>query len=98
MVDINLNASNAVLSDSYENNESSLWSENLRKLLTFRHSFIDDHLVEKSATVPDNRPTLAHRHKRMGYQLFKESYVKNIHVFENVSIPSSAFCLLCDIQ
>ena len=29
--------------------------------------------MENSETMPDNRPTGAHRHKKMGYRLFKEN-------------------------
>ena len=44
------------------------------RLPPFRYEFIQEHLVEKSETMPDNRPTGAYRQKKMGYRLFKENY------------------------
>lgn len=44
--------------------------------------------------MPDNRPTGAHRHKTMGYRLFKENYVKNVRVKPDVQIDSSKLFLV----
>jgi hypothetical protein len=41
--------------------------------------------------MPDNRPTGAHRHKKMGYRLFKENYAKTFCVKSNVQANSKLF-------
>ena len=67
------------------------WTRSLHDLPAFEYAFIHEHLVENSETMPDNRPTGAHRHKKMGYRLFKENYVKNLHVKPNVPAKSKLF-------
>jgi hypothetical protein len=60
------------------------WTRSLDHLPPFRYEFIQEHLVEKSETMPDNRPTGAYRHKKMGYRLFKENYVNKFRVKPNI--------------
>ena len=54
------------------------WTRSLLDLPAFEYAFI-------------NRPTGAHRHKKMGYRLFKENYVKNLRVKPNVLDKSKLF-------
>ena len=62
------------------NQRGNRWTRSLINLPAFEYAFIHEYLVENSETMPDNRPTGAHRHKKMGYRLFKENYVKNVRV------------------
>ena len=77
---------NAVVSESVD-----AWPRSLLDLPAFEYAFIHEHLVENSETMPDNRPTGAHRHKKMGYRLFKENYVKNLRIKPNVLDKSKLF-------
>ena len=73
------------------NQRGNGWTRSLINLPAFEYAFIHEHLVENSETMPDNRPTGAHRHKKMGYRLFKENYVKNVRVKPNVQANSKLF-------
>ena len=53
------------------------WTRSLTDLPPFEYAFIEQYLVENSAKMPDNRPAGAHRHKKLGYRLFKERYLKS---------------------
>ena len=66
-------------------------TRSLLDLADFEHAFIHEHLVENSETMADNRPTGAHRHKKMGYRLCKENYVKNLRVKPNMLAKSKLF-------
>ena len=71
-----------------------IWTRSLLDLPAFQYAFIHEHLVENSKTMPDHRPTSAHRHKKMGYRLFKENYVKNVCVKPNVQTHNSKLFLV----
>ena len=58
------------------------WTKSLQFLPEFSFEILKKYLgTEISAS---NNPGGAYKHKRLGYQLFKEKYVKNVQVKPNV--------------
>ena len=46
------------------------WSRSLLSFPAFTERMIDDHLINKSVSIPDKRKSQAHKHKQIGYKLF----------------------------
>ena len=54
------------------------WTRSLTDFPPFEYAFIGQHLVENAATIPDNRPAGAHRHKTLSYRCSKLFFVKAV--------------------
>ena len=60
---------------------SGTWTKDLKSLPPFTHDLLQKHLIGGDEDVVKG----AHKHKKLGYQLFKDRYVSNIQVKPNVT-------------
>ena len=62
--------------------ECSKWTKNLKFLPKFTQHLLEKHLITNKST--DDMATGAHKHKKLGYRLFKDKYVTQVQVKPNV--------------
>ena len=56
--------------------DTKAWTRDLQSLPPFSHDLLQKHLITE--TQADNSTTGAYKHKQLGYQLFKDRYVRQI--------------------
>ena len=57
---------------------ATAWGRSLKSMPPFGEKQIDNRLIHNSKTVPDLKAPLAYRHKKQGYKLWKEGYVRKV--------------------
>ena len=84
--------------NSDENEEThkqiQTWTRDLTELPNISHNHVKNYLLHETVDI-DNRARGASKHKTLGYQLFKENYVKSIRVKPNVCAAKKLFVIKC---
>ena len=62
--------------------ECSKWTKDLKFLPKFTQQLLEKHLINNIST--NDMATGAHKHKKLGYRLFKDKYVSQVQVKPNV--------------
>ena len=57
---------------------ATAWGRSLKSMPPFGEKQIDNRLIHNSKTMPDLKAPLAYRHKKQGYKLWKEGYVRKV--------------------
>ena len=57
---------------------ATAWGRGLKSMPPFGEKQIDNRLIRNSKTMPDLKAPLAYRHKKQGYKLWKEGYVRKV--------------------
>ena len=76
------------------NSAITSWSRDLSLLPPISHKRMKDYLIDGTINI-DKRSRGADKHKVMGYQLFKENYVKKVRVKPNVTAENTLFIVKC---
>ena len=82
-----MNEENEILQPS-----SKSWTKDLKSLPPFSYDLLQKHLIAE--TQPYNCATGAYKHKKLGYQLFKDRYVNQIQVKPDVKKDGTQVCFL----
>ena len=72
--------------------DTKAWTRDLQSLPPFSHDLLQKHLITE--TQADNSATGAYKHKKLGYQLFKDRYVKQVQVKSEVKKDGNQVCYL----
>ena len=68
------------------------WTKSLDELPNITSQHIARKLIDGSKTMPDSSKALkAYRNKKLGYRLWREGYVRHIHVTPNMQANSKLF-------
>ena len=71
------------------------WTKNLNGIPPFTHELLKEHLITNtSSKVNNGQPNNAHKHKKEGYQLFKDKMVIHVLVKANVMKGKEKFFLV----
>ena len=62
--------------------ECNNWTKDLKLLPNFTQQLLEKHLITSKST--DDMASGAHKHKKLGYRLFKDKYVTKVQVKPNV--------------
>lgn len=88
-------------SDEYDRDDDEVintgitsWTKDLDLLPQLSHKLINDYFVHNTIDI-DKRSRGANKHKVLGYQLFKENYVKDIKVKSNIKAEINLFVVKC---
>ena len=63
---------------------ATAWGKSLKSMPPFGEKQIDNRLIHNSKTLPDLKALLAYRHKKQGYKLWKEGYVRKVDILSGV--------------
>ena len=62
--------------------ETKRWTRDLKLLPSFTYGLLQKHLRTEPKT--SDNSTGAHKHKKLGYQMFKDKYVRQVEVKADV--------------
>ena len=76
------------------------WTKNLNVIPPFTHELLKEHLITNTSTKINNgQPNNAHKHKKEGYQLFKNKMVIHVLVKANIMKGEEKFFLVkCNVH
>ena len=85
-----------LLEDNEERINSGItsWSRDISLLPPISHKLLNEYMIDGTIDI-DKRARGADKHKVIGYQLFKEGYVKKIRVKPNVNAEHILFIVKC---
>ena len=89
----NLESSHAIEENAHE--KITLWASDLTELPSITQESIHKYMVVGNSF--DDTPKGAIKHKIMGYQLFKENYVKKVRVKPRVMVERLSFLVKCSV-
>ena len=71
------------------------WTRNLTGMPPFTHELLQEHMITNTANKVNNgQPNNAHKHKKAGYQLFKDKMVTQVLVKANIMKGKEKFFLM----
>ena len=73
--------------------EGVQWTKNLRGIPPFTHALLNEHLITDDSSKL-GKPPNAHKHKKHGYQLFKDKMVTQVVAKANVLKDTEKFSCL----
>ena len=74
------------------------WTRNLRSIPPFTHELLKQYLITDTSGKQGNPPN-AHKHKKYGYQLFKEKMVTKLQVKPDILKGTERFFLVkCNVH